>query len=210
MLMHLHQTRSMASEADFQFILETVFRIIRFASHIAFALHISLDDDRGIDSFDLCDNDIDGFDLDNGNGIASVLIPSERPRLGSRLSSSIDDSHLLAVFGLIDEHDINVVTNDGLGSPLLSSADDLFDDDNGITPVSIPSEPSRLGSRFPAASDISSMTTMESSLSPFLASLLVSALGSQQLLLTIASRKMLESLLSRFQAGLLASALVFR
>jgi hypothetical protein len=137
------------------------FKIIGFASHIAFALHVPLDDDLDIDSFDLYDDDIGSFDLDDGNGIAPVSIPSERPQLGSRLSSSIDDSHVLAVFSFIDKHDINVVTNDsipsksadGLGSRLLSLADDLFDDDDGITPVLIPSEPSRLGSRFPAASD---------------------------------------------------------
>ena len=43
-----------------------------------------------------------------------ALIPSEPSGFGSRLSSSIGDSHELAFFGLDDEHGIHVVTEDSI------------------------------------------------------------------------------------------------
>jgi hypothetical protein len=101
-----------------------------------------------------------------------VLIPSEPSGFGSRLSSSIGDSHELAFFGLDDEHGIHVTTEDSipiessrLGSRISSLDGDLFErDQHGIRPVSIPSAvitadsipsepPDRLGSGLSSSAD---------------------------------------------------------
>jgi hypothetical protein len=79
-------------------------------------------------------------------GISPVSISSEPSGFGSHLSSSNDDSHELAFFGLDDEHGIHVITEDSiqiesyrLGSQISSLDGNLFKHDHGITPVSVPS-----------------------------------------------------------------------
>jgi hypothetical protein len=68
--------------------------------------------------------------------VTPVSIPSEPSGFSSRLSSSIDDSHELAFFGIDDKHGIHVVTEDSipiessrLGSRISSLDGDLFEHD---------------------------------------------------------------------------------
>ena len=71
-----------------------------------------------------------------------MSIPSETPRLSSRLSSSADDlfehdhgiTPVSTPSDVVTDDSIPSEPPDGLGARLSSSEDDLFEHDHGITP----------------------------------------------------------------------------